>query len=369
MSDPLTNPTPLPTPGQTPNWGRQLLAGIRDRTDPLRQLVTSGRLSPDVLSATIGTVVESKAGNVPTFGTQAEAIAWEADHPGQVALWFDAGYQEVTAAGPTWEDTPLTGGGSWSTPTEAGVTYTPASGTAEPGETITVVAAPRPGYALVGTKSWTHTFPMSTDMLLTDFTEYTRDAIPADWTARWVIPTINGWKVETLTAATGGAALVHRGADNARRSISWNAAAALDTVDVEVVFKWRTSNTNPARGVVRGAGAATTEHGYMGGVRNATNQALNKFVNGTGTLPLGPQAPTNIVADTWYVTRLRAQGDQLSAKTWAAAEPEPSAWAVATNDTDISADGWVGLHAFGAGVMAFDWVGVAIDGKTAPKGP
>ena len=65
----------------------------------------------------------------------------------------------VTASAPVWVDDSASGGGTWTTPTITGVTYSPASGTATSGQTVTVTAAANPGYALSGTASWQHTFP------------------------------------------------------------------------------------------------------------------------------------------------------------------------------------------------------------------
>lgn len=65
----------------------------------------------------------------------------------------------VTASGATWTDDTANGGGTWSTPTETGVTYTPASGTATPGQSVTVTATAQAGYTITGTTSWSHTFP------------------------------------------------------------------------------------------------------------------------------------------------------------------------------------------------------------------
>lgn len=206
--------------------------------------------------------------------------------------------------------------------------------------------------------------------MFTDFATAPIGEIPPGWTERWVIPTINGWKMESLPSATGGRALVHRGADNARRALTWDTLDGMDVDDVEIVFKWMTSSSgNPARGLIRGSGEAGTEQGYLGGVRNASAQAMNKFVAGTGTLPLGPTAPIVISSLTWNITRLRVQGGQLSSKTWKAADPEPQDWTLTTADADITGGGWVGLHAFGAGVMSFDWIGVSLDSAPAPKGP
>lgn len=66
---------------------------------------------------------------------------------------------EVTAGGPTWVDDEDNGGGTWTTPTEEGIDYSPASGAADPGEEVTVTATAQEGYDLVGTSSWSHTFP------------------------------------------------------------------------------------------------------------------------------------------------------------------------------------------------------------------
>lgn len=65
----------------------------------------------------------------------------------------------VTPTGPTWTDDTINGGGTWTTPTQTGVTYSPASGTANPGQSVTVTATAQPGYTLSGTTSWTRAFP------------------------------------------------------------------------------------------------------------------------------------------------------------------------------------------------------------------
>lgn len=65
----------------------------------------------------------------------------------------------VTATAPNWIDDTASGGGSWTTPTITGVTYSPASGTASPGQTVTVTATAQTGYQLSGTSNWSHSFP------------------------------------------------------------------------------------------------------------------------------------------------------------------------------------------------------------------
>ena len=75
--------------------------------------------------------------------------------------WTSVGTELITvsASAPTWTDDAINGGGTWTTPTITGVTYSPASGTATPGEAVTVSATAQTGYQLAGTTSWQHTFP------------------------------------------------------------------------------------------------------------------------------------------------------------------------------------------------------------------
>lgn len=65
----------------------------------------------------------------------------------------------VTTQAPEWVDDEVNGGGSWTTASQTGVTYSPASGTAAPGESVTVTATAGEGYVIDGEVSWSHTFP------------------------------------------------------------------------------------------------------------------------------------------------------------------------------------------------------------------
>lgn len=71
---------------------------------------------------------------------------------------YDESIKYVKAVQPTWQDNLEDGGGEWTTETIEGVTYDPASGTASPGETVTVTATADSGYELTGKSEWTYTF-------------------------------------------------------------------------------------------------------------------------------------------------------------------------------------------------------------------
>lgn len=67
---------------------------------------------------------------------------------------------EVEAPAPSWTDN-SDGGGIWTTPVVEGIEYNPASGTAKPGQIVTVTATALDGYVLLGATGWTHRFPVA----------------------------------------------------------------------------------------------------------------------------------------------------------------------------------------------------------------
>lgn len=321
------------------------------------------------LMGTIGATVEEKAGNVPIFGSQVEAQAWEAAHPGLTALWFDAGYTEVTATGPTWTDDDINGGGTWTTPTQEGVVYSPASGTAQPGQTVTVNATAEPGHVLVGTKTWTHTFPVAaTTQWFTDFTEYTVGQAPHDWSVRWATA-VNHLSVVEDADATGGVML----REDYTSTAGQNRIASWDTIgeqtDVEAVMKWRTSSPAAPPRIALRASADVPRTAYHGGSQNGTTNSLQKLVAATSSTDIAT-ASRSFESDTWYVTRMRTEGTRIAVKTWRADEPEPAAWDFDATDTSIPGPGLVGFRVFPTtGVRDFDWFGVGLNGQSAPTEP
>ena len=92
--------------------------------------------------------------------------------------------EAVVPQPPVFVDNTTSGGGTWTTPTQAGVVYTPASGTATAGQMVTVTAASSDPtkYRIEGVYSWSHTFPVGTAprVLLTDSFERTDFGTRAD---------------------------------------------------------------------------------------------------------------------------------------------------------------------------------------------
>ena len=201
----------------------------------------------------------------------------------------------------------------------------------------------------------------------TDFSEYPLDQFPADWTQRW--KTGDWCKVVADPSATGGVVLREEGVPTAgtNRALSWDLIGA--HTDVEIVMKWQTFNAGaPTRPIVRGAGN-TIPTGYHGGVQNGSTSSLQAAVNSATNITL-QEATRSFDGNVWYITRLRAVGSTIAVKTWVADEPEPAAWEFEVEDTSIPEPGWVGIRTFSyAGTRLFDWVGVAVDGRTAPMEP
>lgn len=158
---------------------------------PVQQVTLSGAATVDTTGWPTDQVVhvvytqDSIGGHVLSLGsvTLASGAAWSPDtsaNSENVAVfrhspthgWVCEGYWvsvsgfipvSVTPAGPDWVDDAVNGGGTWTTPDELGVTYDPASGTADPGEFVEVTATADEGFAIApgANSSWSHTFPLA----------------------------------------------------------------------------------------------------------------------------------------------------------------------------------------------------------------
>ena len=204
----------------------------------------------------------------------------------------------------------------------------------------------------------------------TDFSQDTVGQAPSGWTPRWeLVDTIA--IVAEATADNGVAMSLSGGSGGGgiNRAITWDDIAP--ATDAEVVVKWKSTVANDGvKGLVR-ASETLPPSGYHGGVFNSTAigggaVGLHKLVNSTSNVELGISAfPTS--TSTWYITRTRAEGNTISTKTWSAATAEPQAWDFQVQDNSVPGPGLVGIRSFiRGGTRHIDWVGVGLDGQTAP---
>ncbi|MCY1656361.1 hypothetical protein OVA21_03885 [Dietzia sp. SL131] len=209
--------------------------------------------------------------------------------------------------------------------------------------------------------------PPPETQFFTDFSENTIGQPPAGWSTRW--RDTNMWTVQADAAGLGGVILKSTApapTGETNRVLAWDAIGSGHS-NVEVVLRWSgNSAAVPVRPVVRGAGTAATPTGYVGGSQNATTDSLQSHPASATLTTLGTAART-FSANTWYITRLRAEGSVISSRTWLDSTPEPTAWDFQVTDTAIPGPGWVGLRVFSlVGEQYVDWVGVGVDGVPAP---
>lgn len=203
-----------------------------------------------------------------------------------------------------------------------------------------------------------------------DFTTYTVGEFPyAGWTLRW--GNLSTWTIADVPDATGGKALANTSANVSL--IGMDAVAGDPRADVEIAYKWRTPATGAVfRGVLRGGGEvvdSSTRTGYQGAHTNASEDRLSKYLNSSSSTTVAQQARTPALAtNTWYITRFRAHGTHLQARTWPADTTEPTTWDIQGTDTDFTQPGYVGILNSGANVKHVDWVGVGTGPADAPLG-
>lgn len=204
----------------------------------------------------------------------------------------------------------------------------------------------------------------------TNFSGYTADVQPSDWTARWVTAS-NTWAARSKASVEGGKTLENTGTVDGRHLLSWDTVDAdANRANAEVLARVRSSSTlvSQLRLIVRGSGSAASETGYFLDFPSASAADLrvSKLVSGTLTA-IGTIYAYTFVANAWYYVRFRANGTSLKARVWLDGEPEPSVWHIDFTDSSITAAGWVGVgNLESTGTRDFDWVSIGTNGDTAP---
>lgn len=200
-----------------------------------------------------------------------------------------------------------------------------------------------------------------------DFSGETTGAPPANFTARWTA-TGETWAVREKAGALGGKTLEHTRTTTARRLFSWDTPGT-DTEE-EILVKWRSSapsSTDQFWMILRGAGAAGTEEGYVFRNTSATSIQISKVVAGTLTAIGAAVTITALVTNGWYWMRFRVNGSDIKAKIWEADHTsEPAAWTIERTDTAITAAGWLGVgNAASTGTRDYDDIAAGTAGDTA----
>lgn len=268
-----------------------------------KQLAAAPELPPATNDGDILTVEDGEwvAGSIPPgvdikVGGSQPAEGWWLDNDTAPAPDI-----EVTPTGPTWTDDEINGGGTWNTPTQTGITYSPASGTATPGQTVVVTATPLPGYAIVGATSWTHTFPhgpaaepdWSTLVASDDF-----DRANSGAGGLGTAPAGGAWADPTASFGIVGGTAVNSGSTNG--AITTLPTTATDArVVADMVFA---ASTAGQYGVVARANT-THDTYYHARVNGGTSVQLYRAVGGSLT-SLGSHAisPAITVGETRTLT-------------------------------------------------------------------
>lgn len=182
----------------------------------------------------------------------------------------------------------------------------------------------------------------------TDFSEYTTDAQPSDWTERWNA-SLASITVKTLSGGIGGKSLllVH-GATNNKYFSSWDDIAST-TGNVEILARMKGSllesgsfSTDGIRLIARANESAVT--GYCCNINRNTDGTIRLVITeyASGSYLSGNNANISITPTSWYWIRFRLSGSSLYGKIWADGYNEPSSWTVTHTDATLSS-GRVGL--------------------------
>ncbi|ESZ33848.1 hypothetical protein X733_13685 [Mesorhizobium sp. L2C067A000] len=214
------------------------------------------------------------------------------------------------------------------------------------------------------------------DHFVTDFSEYTVGAFPADWTQRYGV---NGTQlVQAVAGSFSGKALRITKASTVKQFMSWDTVPLV--ADVEILLRQR-NITAPSLAFpqayigARAFGAAGSESLYgMAMFQHTSSPTLyranmNKWTAGVYTADVIPpyNAPApNWTTGAWVWQRFRLLGTTLSIKTWLDGNAEPVSWGGTVVNSSFTAAGWTGIYSDNVNPNTeVDFFSVALNGKTA----
>jgi hypothetical protein len=219
-----------------------------------------------------------------------------------------------------------------------------------------------------GSNLVTGTVPVApTDTFFTDFSGDSVGQLPAGTTVR------NGgaFTVQS-TGATGitGSRYLRLAADTGdyERFLSWNFAGSRSNVEIVTRCQFDTMPSWGNQLIVRStANPESTSWMSYHHAQSASvgDVGIGKYVSGAWTS--GPESSYPVNINTWFRMRLRANGTTVSVKIWADGAAEPGSW-THTWTSQGTTSGLAGVGAYyGGRNYNFDWIGIGIDGATAPQ--
>jgi hypothetical protein len=201
----------------------------------------------------------------------------------------------------------------------------------------------------------------------TDFSEYTSEAQPSDWTRRFGTGT---WTAEDDAGATGGKVLRQVGPTNFD-FLAWDAIDAdVDRDDSEVLFRARFTTAGGTNTEIRALhrGSNTSGRtGYVNGLRPGTTSANSSYLNAGSFTDIQATNPGGLPsADQWFWVRSRVVGTTIQLRFWLDGNAEPGTWTFENTDATVAGAGWIGLYSNRDQLIEVDVYGVGTNGDAAP---
>lgn len=204
----------------------------------------------------------------------------------------------------------------------------------------------------------------------TDFSEYTSDLAPSDWTEEL---NVGDGIITVRDDGDIGSKCLELDVTSAHEyyAASWDDVESPN--DGEILAKFRftagASSIHYLFFILRGSGSDGSENFYdVNLTPNGNTFALHKIVNGSTDTLDSTSKTMNL--DTWYWIRFQVIGTALKARFWADGASEPGTWDFEETDSDLS-NGWVGTGYYSWNISDkcadIDYFAVGTDGNTAPS--
>jgi len=199
----------------------------------------------------------------------------------------------------------------------------------------------------------------------TNFSEYTSDQQPSDWTIRG--STSPTWVVKDDATATGGKVLNHSATSSLYSFLTWDDVGV--TSDTEIVARIGIGTKVSAflSFLTLRCNGDASDH-YSAIVHGGGYLYLYRYKSGVGTHLAGTTIALN--ANSYFWVRFRVNGTSLKIRYWIDGATEPSTWDIqyidnSTNKISTGNSG-VGWYYNGYQPHNFDVISIGTDGDTAP---